>query len=88
MEPSLRMLQLLFLGSPESMPYPARSYVCVGGPHGEGKNGEPLLTPECVNPTELEVWIDDLKKQLDEIRIEARRKYAAYEKRVAQSLAK
>jgi hypothetical protein len=70
------------------MPYPAKSYVCLGGLYSEGKDGEPLLTPECISPTELEVWIDDLKKQLDGIRIEARRKYAAYEKQVDRSLSK
>jgi hypothetical protein len=66
------------------MPYPAKSYVCLGGPYGEGKNGEPLLTPECVTSLELETWIDDLKKQLDKIKIEARRKYATYEEQVDQ----
>jgi hypothetical protein len=70
------------------MPYPAESYVCLGGPYSVGKNGEPLLTPQCVSPTELEVWIDDLKKQLDEIKTEARRKYDAYEKKVHRSLSK
>ena len=62
--------------------YPARSYVCLGGIYREGENGEPLLTPECVTPVELEVWIDHLKEQLDGIKIEARRKYAAYETNV------
>jgi hypothetical protein len=70
---------LLFV---ENKPYPAKSYVCLGGYFdGEGKNGEPLLTPECVNPTELAVWIDDIKKQLDGIETKARRKYSSYEKR-------
>lgn len=70
------------------MPYPAKSYVCVGGYYGEGENGEPLLTPGCVNPTELGVWIDDLKTQLDQIKLESRRKYAAYEKRIETRLSK
>jgi hypothetical protein len=82
-EINLKKLQLLFVGS---MPYPAKSYVCLGGPYGEGKNGEPLLTPECINPSELAVSIDVLQKQLDGIKVEARRKYAAYEKQVARSL--
>jgi len=74
----MRMLQLLF---EPTKPYPAKSRVCVSGCYGEGKNGQPLLTPECVNPTELIVWIDDLRKELDVIKIEVQRKYAAYEKR-------
>ena len=78
-------LQLLFLESQESMPYPAKSYVCIGGPYSRGKNEEPLLTPECFNTTELNCWIDDLKRQLDEIKKEAQRKYAAYERRVESS---
>ena len=85
-KPNLKTLQLLFLGTPESMPYPARSYVCLGGLFSEGENGEPLLTPECVSPTELDVWIDHLKEQLDGIKSEARRRYAAYEERVGRSL--
>ena len=83
--PKLETLQLLFLGSRESMPCPAKSYVCLGGPYSRGKNEEPLLTPECVNTTELNCWIDDLKRQLDEIKKDAQRKYAAYEKNVQSS---
>ncbi len=72
-----RKLQLHF---ESNKPYPAKSRVVVSGCYGKEKDGEPRLTPECVNPTELGVWIDELKQQLDECKNEAQRKYARYEK--------
>lgn len=71
-----KIFQLLF---DPNKPYPAKSrVVCRGGCYGEGRNGEVLLTPECVNPTEVIVWIDDRIKQLEEMKPAVRRRYAAY----------
>jgi len=38
-----------------------------------------LITPQCVSYRELETWIDDLKRQLDDVKREGKR---AFEKEV------
>ena len=87
MKPSSRTLQLLFLGNAQSQPFPAQSYVCVRS-WSESEDGPPLLTPECVNPTELDTWIDDLKRDLDRIKLEAHRRYAAYDQQTLRCIMK
>ena len=76
---------LLFLGAPkEAIRQPAVSHVFVKHcTHGEykGVNPElPLITPRCLSIRELETFIDHLKEELDQIKVEARKKYADYER--------
>lgn len=84
-----RALDLLFLEQPEgALPGPAISHVCVGISHKQGypiQNEPELLTPQCMGPTELDREIDILHAQLEEIRQEARRKYAAARMRTAKA---
>jgi hypothetical protein len=81
MTQSLKTLQLLF---EENLPYPAKSCVCLGGSYGVAKDGEPLLTPDCIDARELEHYIELLKRDLDEIKVKARKRFVAYEKKIEQ----
>jgi hypothetical protein len=69
------MLQLRFLKDAGDPPHQARSWVF--SVRYDDPENHMLLTPECISPTELETWIDDLKNQLDAIKAEAHRRYAA-----------
>ena len=75
-------LDLLFLAPPEdALPGPAISHVSVKTWHKGGykiQNEPPLLTPQCMGPTEIDNQIDRLKDELEAIRAKAHRKYAAY----------
>ncbi len=47
------------------------------GDHSLDKDGWPLLTPHCGSLGEIEWHIDRMQAELEEIRKEARKKYAA-----------
>ena len=59
--------------TPFSHVYIRRSSVC----RYKGRDYE-TLTPRCVGLTEIEYQIDRLKKELEDIRKEARRKFKGY----------
>jgi hypothetical protein len=76
---NLHTLALLFKESPEgALPGPPTSWVCLSSCVGGHENWPPLLTPNCVNPTEIDYYIDRLKDELEIVRREAHRRYAAY----------
>jgi hypothetical protein len=74
-------LQLLFLENAGILSGRATSFVFAT--RYDDLENRMMLTPECVSPTELDVWIDGLKHQLDGIKKEVRQKYSAYDRRVA-----
>jgi hypothetical protein len=82
-------LDLLFLEQPDdALPGPAISHVCVGSWHKQGyeiPNEPQLLTPQCMGTIELDREIDVLHAQLEEIRKEGHRRYAAVRVRAANT---
>jgi hypothetical protein len=40
----------------------------------------PLITPDCITIGELDEWISSLIRDLETVRLEARRKFAPYDK--------
>jgi len=78
---NLNTLRLRFSEETEEPPYEAKSFVF--SVRWDDPDSHMMLTPECLNPIELETWIDMLKGQLDSVKTEARRKYAAFEVRLA-----
>ena len=72
-------LDLLFeVAPPEALPGPPKSWVCVKTPRVAGKDSLPVLTPECMSAAEINLGIDSLIEELETIRKEAHRRYAAY----------
>jgi hypothetical protein len=45
----------------------------------------PLITPDCMTIGELDEWINSLIRDLETVRLEARTKFAPYEKRRRKS---
>lgn len=54
-------------------------YLCLGN-FGD-IDGKPVLTHECVTAEEIECQIDELKRELDALKADARRKFTAASKR-------
>jgi hypothetical protein len=50
----------------------ARAYIAVGF-HMARADGLRVLSPNCVTPTEVAAWADELIKELESIKKEARR---------------
>jgi len=66
------------------LPRPPYAYVYVKEPmQAEFKSieGRPVISSECVCFKEVEGQIDELKRELDVLKAEARRRFAAAEKR-------
>lgn len=78
-------LGLSFLEMPEGgLPGPPRTHVyaknfCVAD--FKPIEGAPLISHECVSFAEIECQIDELKRELDAIKSEARRKFEAASRR-------
>jgi hypothetical protein len=77
--------QLLFLAAPkEALRGPAVSHIfCSHFSYHEYKGIDPtlpLITPQCFSIGELETHIDLLKKELDEIKVEARKQFTDYKR--------
>jgi hypothetical protein len=73
-------LALWFKESPKgALPGPLTSWVCVKSYTGGDENLPPLLTPDCFSLAEINYQIDRLKDELEIVRREAHRRYAAYE---------
>jgi uncharacterized small protein (DUF1192 family) len=85
-----RGLGLSFLEAPEGeLPGPPRAYVYVkNSPTADFApiEGRPIISEECVSFTEIEYQIDELKRELDSLKAEARRKFASAEKREREAL--
>jgi hypothetical protein len=45
----------------------------------------PLITPDCISIEALDEWINSLIRDLETVRLEARRKFAPYDKRRRKS---
>jgi hypothetical protein len=45
----------------------ARAHIGVGF-HGKNRQGRTVLSAECVSPSEVRVWADDLIKQLHDVK--------------------
>jgi hypothetical protein len=58
----------------------------IPGDHGHDQGGWPLLTPHCATLGELEWHIDRFQAELEEIRKQARRQFAAAAKADAPTL--
>lgn len=71
------LLKLKF-NDPDAMRARASSWI-IPGDHTRDEDGWPLLTPHCASLGEIEWHIDRMQAELEEIRIEARKKYAAAE---------
>jgi len=77
-------LDFLFLDDRKSeLPHTPIAHVCLKTwcTGGYKDYDPPLLTPQCVTLAELECQIDRLKEELETIREEAQRKFAAEAKR-------
>lgn len=75
---------LLFLDDRKSkLPHAPIAHICLKtwSTGGYKDHDPPLLTPDCVTLAELEWQIDRLKEELETIRKEARRKFAAEARR-------
>lgn len=75
-------LDLKFIDDRKSdLPHAPRAYVYVKTWSEMEENGTPLITPDCVTIRELEYQIDKLQEELEQIRKQARAKFAADHKR-------
>jgi hypothetical protein len=78
-------IQLHFLAAPKgALRGPAISHIfCNNISYHEYRGIDPalrLITPQCFSIGELETHVDLLKKELDEIKAEARKKYTDYKR--------
>lgn len=63
------------------LPHPAIARVYVKTYSQATNDGPPLITPDCVTPGELDVWIDHLRLELEAIRQKAKTKFGADNRR-------
>jgi len=77
-------LEFLFIEPPLSEPVPAISHVALKHAHTPtyvGIQSQPVLTPGCFGPDELDGQIDRLQAELESIRKLAHERYAAFQRR-------
>lgn len=67
------------------LPHAPIAHVCVKT-YGAMEDGVPLITPDCVTFKELDISIDELIRELEEIRKKARRKFVDdYRRQIARA---
>ena len=74
----------LFFQAPKATDQPGRpiAHIYVKSYlKAEYANDRPLVTPDCVTMGELDGWITSLIKDLETVRLEARRKFGPYDRR-------
>lgn len=87
---NLKTLDLLFLEPGEDdLPGPPRVHIAVNSySHGSYKGHEniPLIGSECVSMHELDYQIESLKRELDQLKVKAARKFKEADKRMSDRL--